>query len=251
MSDTFAPYVARGRFFRDFVFDFHITNQVAKEWYDCSVEQRLPEFDWCADHVRPGFTVVDCGAHHGLMSLLFSRFVAPSGRVIAFEVLPSNAAVVEANAKLNGIGNVTVRAVGVGDKDGEFRFHGNSGNVMVVDAQADLGGERVRIRRLDDELRGIKVDFLKLDVEGFERQALSGASHILSTRPIIDLELHNFCFDDRRAHVDAVMAFIEPLRYRFQVMAEVLSQPTEPVTTLDKDWIASLENPHIMCLPLP
>ena len=39
--------------------------------------------------LRPGMTVLDIGAHHGLYTLLCSKGVGPEGRVIAFEPSPA------------------------------------------------------------------------------------------------------------------------------------------------------------------
>jgi ubiquinone/menaquinone biosynthesis C-methylase UbiE len=100
----FTPYVAKDRVFRDFHFDFHIVNEVAKLWYDGSPNQSMPEREWCVSHIKKGMTVVDCGAHHGIMSLIFADAVGPTGMVIAYQALLSNAKVAQENARLNGWG---------------------------------------------------------------------------------------------------------------------------------------------------
>ncbi len=84
------PYVAKGRHIFDYQFDFHIVNEAARSWYDGSANQYMPERDWCWKHIHPGMTIVDCGAHHGMMSLIFSKATGAQGKVIAYEALPSN-----------------------------------------------------------------------------------------------------------------------------------------------------------------
>src|SRR5581483_7494883 len=123
---------------------------------------------------RPGSTVVDCGAHHGMMTVLFSKAVGPQGRVIAYEVLPENASVIRQNAVLNRCDNVTVRPVGIGAAPGSLTVTENASNTVVLGDAAS--GERiVEIVRLDDDLpAALNIDFIKVDVEGHDLEALQG-----------------------------------------------------------------------------
>jgi FkbM family methyltransferase len=244
----FEPYVARARIFRDESFDFLIADETAKAWYDGSIEQYMPERAWCREHIRRNDTVVDCGAHHGLMTVLFARWVGLEGAVIAYEALPANARVVEENARLNGLANVTVRPVGVGQKAGLVEASINAGNVIV----GSLGGaEHVEVVRLDDDLpRGTIVNFLKIDVEGSELRALWGARRVLRQRPIVDLEIHNFLLTDRRRALAAIEAILSPVHWTYDVLGEVLSEDFRHFDgPLDLEWLASFENPHLFCMP--
>jgi FkbM family methyltransferase len=244
----FEPYVARARIFQDESFDFLIADETAKSWYDGSIDQYMPERAWCREHIRPNDTVVDCGAHHGLMTVLFARWVGSRGTVIAYEALPANAQVVEENARLNGLANVTVRPVGVGEKAGHVKAAINAGNVVVGGLD---GGEHVEVVRLDDDLPpGTVVDFLKVDVEGSDLRALRGAKRVLNQRPIVDLEIHNFLFPDRRRALAAIEAILSPVHWTYDVLGEVLSQDFRHFEgPLDLEWLASFENPHLFCMP--
>ena len=61
------PYPAPPRRCGDLVFDFLIADAVAASWYDYP-DQSLPERVWCREHIQPGNVIIDCGAHHGMMS---------------------------------------------------------------------------------------------------------------------------------------------------------------------------------------
>ena len=98
-----------------------INNLFAKGW----VEKRVqwPELEWVARHMlRPGDTVVDCGANNGFTTVFFAKCVGPQGRVIAFEPLPRNSADVAQNVQLNGLENVDVRQQAVGRQQGEVQM---------------------------------------------------------------------------------------------------------------------------------
>jgi FkbM family methyltransferase len=244
----FERYVAKGRTFQGESFDFLIADETAKDWYDGSIEQHMPERAWCREHIRPGDTVVDCGAHHGLMTVLFARWVGHRGTVIAYEALPANARVVEENARLSGLTNVTVRPVGVGEKADRVVAAVNAGNVVIGGLD---GAEYIEMVRLDDDLPpGVVVNFLKVDVEGSDLSALRGARRILQQRPVVDLEIHNFMFTERRRTLAEIEAILSPAHWTYDVLGEVLSPDFRHFKgLLDLDWLASFENPHLLCIP--
>ncbi|HEY2548197.1 MAG TPA: FkbM family methyltransferase [Candidatus Acidoferrum sp.] len=142
--------------------------------------------------LRPGMTVLDIGAHHGLYTLLASRRVGRRGRVIAFEPSPRECRRLAKHLRVNRCANVEVEACAVGDASGEadlfqvdgFRDWGNSLRPPAVPEPTLT--VRVAVRRLDDVLeeRGIaRVDFIKLDAEGGELAVLEGGRRLLQTAP--------------------------------------------------------------------
>src|SRR4051812_28062579 len=55
--------------------------------------------------VRAGNTVFDVGANIGFYSVLFSRWVGPAGKVLAYEPDPANVKLLQHNLTLNGCRN--------------------------------------------------------------------------------------------------------------------------------------------------
>lgn len=252
-SEPFKPYVAHSRVLGPYTFDFHIEDETAKLWYDGSPSQWMPERQWCLEHIEEGFNVLDCGAHHGMMAVLFAKKAGPSGKVIAWDALPANAQVVEKNVKLNGLSNVTVRPFGIGARRASLTFERNSGNVVVKNSDVTIGSgatETIEIVALDDDVDpNIRVDFIKIDVEGSDLEALKGARRILSQRPIIDLELHNFIFDDRAKTLRAIFEILDRIGYAYEVLPEVFSDIVKIDGKIDLEWLAGYDNPHVFCLP--
>jgi FkbM family methyltransferase len=246
-TDLPFPYVAKDRIFLDERFDFLIVDETARSWYDGSPQQMMPEREWCRRHILPGNTVVDCGAHHGMMSVLFSRWTGVSGKVIACEPIGANARVVEQNAALNGIQNITVRPVGVGSRASVLLAALNAGNAMVGHSTAQTP---VTIVRLDDDLPPeMVVNFLKIDVEGSDLEALEGARRILSQRPIVDLEIHNFLFAKPTEALGKIFSFFPADQWRLEVLPEIFSE-TRPVDgPVDTGWLSTFANPHVFCVP--
>jgi FkbM family methyltransferase len=245
---SFSPYIAKGRRCNGEIFDFIIADEVGRSWYDQPGELNLSELRWCKDRIGPGATVVDCGAHHGLMSIMFARWAGREGRVYAYEPLPANANVLKENVLINGLKNVCVRAAGLGRGAHRASITFNQGNTVLVD-----DGSRevsVNIVALDDDIPPeTKIDFLKIDAEGSDLSVLEGASRILAQRPFIDLEIHNFLFADRRSTLEKIFAILPAPNWSYEVLPDVGDASPLHIGVVDLCWLAGLHNPHVFLRP--
>lgn len=130
--------------------------------------------------LRPGMCFLDVGANIGYFSLLASRRVGPSGRVVAVEPSRYAADKLAATLARNQIANVRLERLGLGAEPGEVTlFDPDPDNhTPTMLGEPGAAGTVVPVRRLDDCLDGwgIKVvDLLKIDVEGFEAAVFCGA----------------------------------------------------------------------------
>lgn len=144
------------------------------------------------EHVRPGQTVFDVGAHVGYYTALCSKLVGPAGRVVAFEPRPVNVRLWRLHAECNGLANAALIEAAVGDREGRARFETRTGTgTGHVAAEGDL---EVRMLRLDDLVARGEAPapgFLKIDVEGGEVAVLEGAREtIRAARPAMLVATH-------------------------------------------------------------
>jgi FkbM family methyltransferase len=142
--------------------------------------------------LRPGMTVLDVGAHHGLYTLLASKCVGSSGRVFSFEPSPRERRKLRIHLVLNFCRNVAVQALALAGQEGSadlFVVQGAQTGCNSLRPPDVFGGTspvRVRVSTLDGWLQtaGLNgVDFVKLDVEGAELEVLQGAARFLDHRP--------------------------------------------------------------------
>jgi FkbM family methyltransferase len=133
------------------------------------------------EHIRPGAIVYDIGANAGFFTLLASKLAGDSGRVYAFEPLPRNLDFLERHIRLNELANVHVEALAVAAASGEAHFriakHASMGGL------SEEGDLRVATASLDDLIasgRATRPDFIKMDIEGAESDALRGAKELLA-----------------------------------------------------------------------
>jgi len=131
--------------------------------------------------VKPGMTVVDIGANIGFYTVLLSRIVGVKGRVYSFEPDPLNFKRLQAVTR--GLENVVLERSAVASNSGQLMlFRSGKYNVdhRTYDCQESREAITVSSWALDDYFpEATKIDFIKMDVQGFEFQALSGMKKIV------------------------------------------------------------------------
>ena len=186
--------------------------------------------------LRPGMTVVDAGAHHGFYTVLASKRVGRSGRVIAFEPSPRECTRLLRHIRLNRCKNVVVKSCALGEQDDEtdlFIVEGREdwcNSLRPPAVNANIATQRVAVRRADDILLALRighVDFFKVDVEGAELSLLRGASRILRDwRPIILAEVQDVRTARWGYAAQEILEFLRGHSYRwFQITARGKLQP--------------------------
>jgi FkbM family methyltransferase len=137
-------------------------------------------------YVRPGDTVLDVGANIGLVTLRLSKRVGSSGTVHAFEPNPAIADRLAASLRASNARNVKLHRIALGDVRGTAQLHipnRNAGMASLVDGRfVDNETCEVAVCCLDDLELGT-IDFIKIDVEGFEENVLRGFSRALQHHP--------------------------------------------------------------------
>jgi FkbM family methyltransferase len=176
------------------------------------------------EHVHPGDTVLDVGAHVGYYTVLSAVLAGGRGAVWAFEPNPANARFLRRHAEINGLRNVHVTEAAASDAEGTARFDFGTGSGT---GRLSAGGAlEVRTIRLDDfcAARALAPSAVKIDVEGAERAVLEGARETLARhRPVIFLSTHG-----REVH-RACLAFMEEAGY---ACAPILGDDVRTTTEL-------------------
>lgn len=145
-----------------------------------------PEVAHVMNHaLREGDTVVDAGANVGFFTLLMSRMVGPTGRVLAFEPGINNIAKLQGNIDRNHLANVSFyeRALWSEIKAATLHMCVDSGNNALISSDETISHMLVRAERLCEHIRHKSVRFIKIDVEGAEEHVLRGAGLVFEPMP--------------------------------------------------------------------
>ena len=131
--------------------------------------------------IKPGMRVLDLGANIGFYTVLFSKLAGENGKVFAFEPDAKNYEYLKENTK--ALYNVIIEKKAVSDKTGKINFY-ISKDLNVDHQSYDIGEgrecEEVDAIALDDYfLDNAKIDFIKIDIQGYEATAMKGMSKIM------------------------------------------------------------------------
>ena len=139
-------------------------------------------------YVKEGETVIDIGGHIGTHTILLSRLVGTKGKVHVFEPQTKLFTELAVNTNLNNCNNVIPHRVALGSKEGEaFIAHPCSFNEGM--GQISHSGERVQVKTLDS-FNLSDVSLIKIDIEGYEIEALKGAMATLQrNKPVMIVEV--------------------------------------------------------------
>ena len=150
-------------------------------------------------NLRSDSVFLDIGANIGQHSLYASRFVE---NVYAFEPIKKLYDQFMESCHINQIDNIYIYNHALGNEEKILPIFGNSGNMgasSLVTTENRKKIQDIQIKRLDDIVSesGIKIiDFIKLDVEGFELDVLLGAQQTIEKyKPILLIEYSPYFYN--------------------------------------------------------
>ena len=179
-------------------------------------------------HVPEGGAVIDVGAHAGQFAKLFSKMVTTDGVVHAFEPSRYTRAILRLALQTNGCRNVAIHAAALSDRPGTLTLHtpikasGLRGYGLASLAGA---GQRIATAAIEETVpvvtldefvtsKNLRVDFIKVDIEGWEAHFVRGARRTLQTeRPCLLMEIDHRLLARAGESAVELMAYFRALGY--------------------------------------
>ncbi len=164
---------------------FHPTSISAALWID--PHDRQAEARFFQAFLRPGDTVIDVGANVGTTALTAAVLVGPQGQVVAVEPHPQVFRYLQENIHRNEASHVTLHNVALGSEERIARLSNQSADDQ--NRMGDANGVEVQETTLDRLTQNLaSIALLKIDVEGYEKFVLEGASQTLSKTECVYFE---------------------------------------------------------------
>lgn len=170
----------------------------------------------------PGAVVVDAGASYGIYTVVASKVVGRSGKVLSFEPTSATFAILQRNLTLNCAQNVRAFRAALIDCEKKvtlYYYPDSSRNSLAIIEDNAVGSETVEARPLAAVLatEGIgHVDVIKLDVEGAEELVLRGAREVLKRdHPIVIFEVNQGAATAQGLSPTGTWELLAGLGYRF------------------------------------
>lgn len=133
---------------------------------------------------KTGDIVFSAGAFYGETSIWFSEQVGDRGKVYAFEAVAQNAWVAECNCRRNGIKNVVVENCCLWSAEQTVYMKQDYAASHVSENHDGNEMKTITLDAYCEKNRILKVDYIKIDIEGAEYEALLGAKNVIrNNRP--------------------------------------------------------------------
>jgi len=172
--------------------------------------------------LKPGDTYIDIGANEGCLCVPASKLVGPSGRVIAIEPQTRLQEVLKRNFALNGC-KVELLSLAVTDHAGVEQIHltpdtNNAATGLSSHTRYNLPLQTVSVTTLSELFARLclpESTVVKMDIEGFEHEAILGSPELFQKHRIrsILLELHEPYVKQRGLDPQAVPFFLSSCGY--------------------------------------
>jgi FkbM family methyltransferase len=172
----------------------------------------------------PGGVLFDIGAHCGLISALWCA-AKPGNRVFSFEPSPMLAQRLVEIRELNQFGaRMNIHQIGIGESSGTVAMLIDPVGGFVQSRHFDhtmwSAPERIEISIESIEAASARLEvvpnFIKLDIEGHEYEAIKGSTAFLSQhRPVLFLELHLNYLEERKLSPKSVVELLQQCGYSF------------------------------------
>jgi len=233
--------------------DKYVGQRVAMEKYEPYLT------DLMLSKIKSGDVVLDIGANIGYDTVLFADKVGKKGKVIAVEPDPINFEILQKNIKENKLFNVVAVKAALGNENKKMKIFESEENygdhrmweetLRPAGTSLDREAKPVFCRRLDDLLKELeyqKIDFIKMDVQGFETLVIEGGKEIIKKNtPTIFFEYWPWGIKNTGSDYKEMMKFLRNI-YKKIFWVDEYIQIHFPVSQnfLDKKYSDKNENKY-------
>jgi FkbM family methyltransferase len=180
-------------------------------------------------YLGAGDIFVDLGGNEGYFTVIASLIVGKKGKVITIEPQSRLQPIIKKNLALNNCKNVTILQTLVSDSSGIGSLYLasdlNSGATSLVSiSRFSLPKEDIQTLTLTEVFHQQKIftcDLLKVDIEGYEYEAILGSKDLFTSHRIkaIALELHPYHLAKRRLSEKDIVNFLSSCGYSLSTLS--------------------------------
>lgn len=190
-------------------------------------------------YIKKGDVVLDIGANIGFYTKILSGLVGDTGKIYAFEPDKTNFAHLINNTE--NLKNVEFINKAVSDKSGTITLY--QSDLLNVDhktypTEDYTSKTEIECVAIDDMIPNHKVDFIKIDIQGFEYFAFQGMKEIFKQNANLKIiaELYPYGLNNSGIKVDEFVSFLRNSGFYIYRMSE------NTLNILTDDNVKSLNN---------
>lgn len=174
--------------------------------------------------IKRGDVCIDVGANVGMYSTMCSKLCGTDGKVLAFEPIPEVFNHLRNN--LNKMPNVQVYQMAVGENPDNVSLAYSFINGKVCDPLTRIATNKgdISMKPLDLVVQNAglsRVDFLKIDVEGYELNVLKDSTEVIQKyHPIILMEIDDTWLERYNSSSEQIMSFLGSVGYKHVILQD-------------------------------
>ncbi len=165
-------------------------------------------------------TILDIGANIGYTSLYYAS-INPSAQIFSFEPHPDIFIRAQENIALNSFHNINLINLGLGEKKEVLKLYEvnehNPGMNRIILEEKDIAFKKINVDTLDQfviEKNITHLDFIKIDVEGFEYAVINGGKETIQKhKPLLFIELDDNNLKENNSSALALISLLYDLGY--------------------------------------
>lgn len=202
------------------------------------------------EQISEGMNVLEIGANIGYYAIIEANIINNTGKVYAIEPEPENFTLLKKNIALNNFNNVDFFQIAISDKDGLSKLYisdRSNWHSLVKNDEGNCKYVDVKTYSLDNFLITLgnpKIDFIRMDVEGFEYKIIDGMTNTLNNNNLkLFIEFHpNLINKIEGQSVKIILSKLESFGYE----PSVVIIKTRDKIIRDISMAELLENDHIL-----
>ena len=196
------------------------------------------EIELLKKHIKPGDTVLDIGANIGFYATILSDIVGEKGKIHCFE--PDTTNFNHLKKTTSSYKNIIINNKAVGPKTEKIKIY--TSKELNVDHRTYKPEEydaeiEIDAVSIDDYIKGAKVDFIKMDIQGFEMEAMKGMKETLKNNPKVKMISEFWPYGLRKAGSSVTEYFnlLTNLNFKIEILKE------NKLETLNLETVLKLE----------
>ncbi|MEC4985903.1 MAG: FkbM family methyltransferase [Oscillatoria sp. PMC 1068.18] len=181
-------------------------------------------------YLHPGNICVELGANEGYFTAIASNLVGNQGKIIAVEPQERLQPILRENLRLNNCENVIISQVAVSDKPEKVTLYispdmntGSTGATKISRfSQPKQETTALTLTQLFEQQGIATCDLLKVDIEGFEYEAILGSKELFEQHRVraIALELHPYHLAKRGLSAQDIVNFLTSCDYQLKMLGD-------------------------------
>lgn len=173
--------------------------------------------------IKPGMRILEIGANIGYYALIETTLAGKNGFLYAFEPSPFNFSLLKKNLEINNIKNTELYQKAIGAKNTTSKFYvADKSNLSSFIKRFDMDMykngsiidmEMITLEKFLEDKE--QIDFIRMDVEGYENEVLKGAQNILKINPPkhFFIEIHSELLHKKNNSAREIVNYLRNLGY--------------------------------------